>query len=512
MNHKILLMAVSAFAFVGAVGAPHHSLAQVTPGADKEVSDADIVTAISRRLFTDRYFSPDDVQVTAADNVVTLTGIVNTLRSKDRAAQISEGVRGVRAVVNRLTIETPKKSDEQLKKDVTTALLLDPTTDAYKLNVDASAGTVTLRGEVGSFAERDLASWVVKGITGVKEVKNEARIKVSQSRSDAEITQDINGRLKREPFVYQDNIQVSTNDGNVVLSGTVSSAAAKGRAAERAWVLGVRSVNDTELKVSTAALKESVAKRSTTPDVSDAAIQKAVEDAFLYDPRVFSFNPDVRVKRGVVTLRGTVDSLVAKEAAAQDARNTVGVAAIVNLLQVKPPRQLSDREIADRVKSALSIFAPTISDEVKVSVKNGAVTLSGSVEGSYQKWLAWDAASRTMGVKSISNHVNIAETGITKLDDGKIRQNAASLMRSDAFLENDDRIEVNVKNGTATLTGSVDTWAESVAATQDAFLGGAKEVVNKLTVRSAPAQSLTTTRFYSSYPSLLGEYYVFPVG
>ena len=46
-----------------------------------------------------------------------------------------------------------------------------------------------------------------------------------------------------------------------------------------------------------------------------------------------------------------------------------------------------------------------------------------------------------------------------------------------------DQVEVSVDNGVATLTGSVDSWAERNAATDNAYEGGATLVDNDLVVR-----------------------------
>jgi osmotically-inducible protein OsmY len=51
---------------------------------------------------------------------------------------------------------------------------------------------------------------------------------------------------------------------------------------------------------------------------------------------------------------------------------------------------------------------------------------------------------------------------------------------------NSDKVDVLVLDGTAILTGDVDTWAERSSAEQNAFEGGARRVRNRLTVRGRP--------------------------
>ncbi|MEQ9232499.1 BON domain-containing protein [Coleofasciculus sp. E2-BRE-01] len=79
-------------------------------------------------------------------------------------------------------------------------------------------------------------------------------------------------------------------------------------------------------------------------DVTDAEIQDAVKDALLYDPRVASFNVNVAVDNGEVMLTGNVDNLKAKNAAAQDASNTVGVWNVENQINVEPVDEVSQSD------------------------------------------------------------------------------------------------------------------------------------------------------------------------
>jgi len=50
-----------------------------------------------------------------------------------------------------------------------------------------------------------------------------------------------------------------------------------------------------------------------------------------------------------------------------------------------------------------------------------------------------------------------------------------------------NRVSVAVAaDGTATLTGSLDSWGETRAATRDAMRAGASRVVNLITVKGSP--------------------------
>lgn len=62
--------------------------------------------------------------------------------------------------------------DAVLAQSVRDALAADPSLRGYDITVNASGGTVTLLGTVGSAAERDRATAVAGGVAGVSQVEN----------------------------------------------------------------------------------------------------------------------------------------------------------------------------------------------------------------------------------------------------------------------------------------------------------------------------------------------------
>ncbi|MDX1430875.1 MAG: BON domain-containing protein [Gammaproteobacteria bacterium] len=61
-------------------------------------------------------------------------------------------------------------------------------------------------------------------------------------------------------------------------------------------------------------------------------IAAAIRDALMIDPRVIGDDIGVSVQSGIATLRGSVQSLSAKKASSQTARDTVGVLRVINEL------------------------------------------------------------------------------------------------------------------------------------------------------------------------------------
>jgi hyperosmotically inducible protein len=70
-----------------------------------------------------------------------------------------------------------KIDDGALTAKVKTALIANPDTKAYQINVETQAGVVRLLGAVDNAEAKAAAASVAKSVNGVKEVKNELTIK-----------------------------------------------------------------------------------------------------------------------------------------------------------------------------------------------------------------------------------------------------------------------------------------------------------------------------------------------
>jgi osmotically-inducible protein OsmY len=67
--------------------------------------------------------------------------------------------------------------DSVITTKVKAAIFNDPTLKVNEINVETFKGVVQLSGFVGSRADIDKAVEVARGITGVKSVKNDMRVK-----------------------------------------------------------------------------------------------------------------------------------------------------------------------------------------------------------------------------------------------------------------------------------------------------------------------------------------------
>ena len=471
---------------------------------EKEITDSGITTAVEGGLKLDKGVFPNDVDVSTSQGIVTLSGSVDNLLAKERAVMAAKSIRGVREVIDKITVTPVSRSDEDIRKDIQTALQQDPATESYQTTVSVQGAVATLTGSVGSYAEKQLATRIANGVKGIKEVRNDVTINYMAKRTDSEIAADVKARLQWDIWINGGLINPVVKDGKVTLTGTIGSAISKSRAYDDAWVNGVTSVDDSGLKIEPLARKG--AQREFKDVISsDSEIKQAVQVALRLDPRVSAFAPDVTVEGGVVILGGNVGNLKAKTSAEQDAKNILGVWRVDNLLKVRPKGRRTDAETEKQLKAALSWDPLLNSSAIDVAVINRTAYLSGAVESTLEKAEAQDVASRIKGVMLVRNHLKVEpEFSIfyydwpyyshspyydaeifgprPYLNDTQIKKSIEDWFFWSPFVDRDD-IKVTVHGGVATLTGTVGTWIGYGEADQGAHQSGATAVLNRVTVK-----------------------------
>ncbi len=461
--------------------------------------DGDIRLALLRELAVDGVVPPESIGVKVTDGIVELTGTVPHILAKERAVRIAEGVKGVRAVSDRLAVKPQERPDKAVAEDVKKALLMDPATDSYEVDVKVENQVVTLTGKVDSWAERELAATVAAGVKGVAKVDNQLKVVYEKQRPDSEIASEIERRLRWDTLVDDALIDVSVADGHVVLTGTVGSVSEQRRAAYDAWVSGVEGVKTEGLVVARWARDDDLRKHKYDPK-SDQEISEAIRLAAALDPRVKSFNLETQVDSGVVTLKGMVDNLRARNAAQQLAQDTVGVASVHNELKVEPKTPVGKRKLEAEIKDALFRNPITEGYEIHAGLENGVVTLTGKVDSYAEKAEADEVVSGIVGAIRVVNELEVEHTEHPytydpylspispytpsytdythrrpEQSDAKIAAAIEKELEWSPFV-NADEIQVRVEDGKVTLTGRVDSWREHEVAIENAFEGGALTV------------------------------------
>ena len=143
----------------------------------------------------------------------------------------------------------------------------------------------------------------------------------------------------------------------------------------------------------------------------------------------------------------------------------------------------TDAELQQHVMDELK-WEPTIrAAEIGVAVKDGVVTLSGSVDSYGKKWAADRAAKRVFGVRAVTDEIKVKLTSYFKRADKDIAQAAAKVLDWNLWIPN-ERIKVMVQDGQITLSGDVD-WYYQKERAEDAVrhLVGVLGVINSITVK-----------------------------
>jgi osmotically-inducible protein OsmY len=190
----------------------------------------------------------------------------------------------------------------------------------------------------------------------------------------------------------------------------------------------------------------------------DTQIHHDVLEELKWDSRVEETEVGVQVANGVVTLSGTVTSWAKRVAAQEAAHRVIGVLDVANDIQVKVPGGLTrtDTEIAQAVRRALEwdVFVPEA--KITSTVTDGWVTLDGAVDTWSQRNDAERAVRNLAGVKLVLNKITVKPAKPVPED---VRRAIEQALERRAEREA-RRIRVDVKDGTVTLTGTVDSWAE----------------------------------------------------
>ncbi len=493
LSKKICITIATFILSIGAVSAQEQ--------AKNRLTDSEITDAVESEFLLNESVSSYAIEANTNQGIVILEGTANHLLEKKKAEEIVKAVRGVRGVVNLIEIRQFPLHDSTLVENVEFALLNNPVTEVYEVNVRANRGNITLEGMVDSWQEKQITANVARAVEGVRSVDNQVAYTINSDRSDYEIQKDIEGMLRNDVRLEDGLVDVSVNDGKVNLSGIIGSLAEKDVAYSNAWVAGTNAVDSSDLRIEPLYSANEM-RGNKYAYRTDNEITRAVLDALFYDPRVTSSKVSVSTDNGVVTLRGTLESFAAKKAAKSTTNNIVGVLNIKNYVKVFPSYVPSNVVLEARLTTAFDSNPMLQDEDIDFNAKQGIVTLRGTVDSEVERIYANDIAANVKGVIFVEDDLGVRSSSrkdainIDYLAWNQISPTGS--IYSDAELEAEveyqlwwspfvdtDQVEVTANNGLVTLSGTVDSKREKRYATINAYEGGADEVDNNLEVQYA---------------------------
>lgn len=212
------------------------------------MTDSELRQVIIDELEFDPNFDGEHIGVAVDNNIVSLSGHVNSYAEKVAAIAAVQRVNGVHAIAENIEVRYPfqkQTADDQLAKRATDILNWDVLVPKDAVNVLVQDGWVTLSGRVEWNYSKTAAEDDIRKLSGVCGVTNKIAIKQPDVES-SNIRNRIESALKRHAEVEASAIRVSIKDGNkVVLEGTVDNWDERRAVENAAWSApGVVSVED----------------------------------------------------------------------------------------------------------------------------------------------------------------------------------------------------------------------------------------------------------------------------
>ncbi len=216
---------------------------------------------------------------------------------------------------------------------------------------------------------------------------------------------------------------------------------------------------------------------------SDTDIRRDVEAELRFRPDIDERDIAVKVNDAVVALTGFTQTYLDKQRAEEVVKKVAGVAGVANDIEVRLGNGagLTDPEITRAAVLAIRSGTPAISENIKVLVHHGRVTLEGKVEWYYLKETAERVVRGLRGVTGVTNSIRIEPSA----EPGEIRQRIEEAFRRSAQIDA-ARVTIEARGGEVTLHGRVRSWPEREEAEQTAWSApGVTRVNNEISVGSS---------------------------
>lgn len=351
--------------------------------ASDRAADAWITMKIQSQLFADDDVRPQTIDVDTVDGRVTLTGVLDTEEAKAQALAIARTTDGVTSVDDRLFLATESRdapatteenADEAITTRVRAAFFTDPRIKPWNVDVQTSDGTVLLSGVVDDEAARQRAVEVASRVEGVIEVVDRlstssgatasgtmppvtsepgttppgerdgsegALATIDDFVTDAGITMRLQAKYFTDGDLDGSDIDVTTENGVVTLSGRVTSEGQRQEAVSMAQnTSGVRDVRD-NLAVGADTGPDTVDRLESGAAevgsrIADSWITTRITARFFLDDDLRSADVSVETSEGTVTLSGRVADSSLEERMLRIAGDVEGVVNVVDQIEVEP--------------------------------------------------------------------------------------------------------------------------------------------------------------------------------
>jgi osmotically-inducible protein OsmY len=159
-----------------------------------------------------------------------------------------------------------------------------------------------------------------------------------------------------------------------------------------------------------------------------------------------------------------------------------------------PTIRKNDQDIKADIAREFAWDARVASTEIGVQVKNGIVTLAGTVDSWAKVRAAAEAAHRVSGVLDVANDLVVNPAGGAHRSDADIAQAVRHTLEWDVTVP-DKQIHSTVSQGVVTLEGTVAGWSQRVDAERAVErLTGVKRVANEIKIEPELRATISDVR------------------
>ena len=210
------------------------------------MTDKELKQHVQSALDWEPSLDASDIGVSVDASVVTLRGNVGSYTEKVTAERDTLRVYGVKAVANDLAVHLVsafERTDTEIAHAAVAALKWNTIVPQDRVTVTVTNGWLTLKGALDWQYQKDAAARTVRDLTGVKGVTNS--ITVQPLVKTIDVRDKIEAAFRRSAEIDARRVNVTAQDGKVILSGNVHSWAERQEAERAAWAApGVTHVDD----------------------------------------------------------------------------------------------------------------------------------------------------------------------------------------------------------------------------------------------------------------------------